>query len=87
MNRLFSNAFWLMASQIGGLLIPLIELPLLARRLGADEYGKVVYVLAISIMASVFIEYGFNFSAVKKSQEGKMINIFHKFQQMFFLLR
>lgn len=66
MNRLFSNAFWLMASQIGGLLIPLIELPLLARRLGADEYGKVVYVLAISIMASVFIEYGFNFSAVKK---------------------
>ena len=42
MNRLFSNAFWLMASQIGGLLIPLIELPLLARRLGADEYGKVV---------------------------------------------
>ncbi|HBU7244451.1 TPA: oligosaccharide flippase family protein, partial [Escherichia coli] len=50
MNRLFSNAFWLMASQIGGLLIPLIELPLLARRLGADEYGKVVYVLAISIM-------------------------------------
>ncbi|QBY45767.1 oligosaccharide flippase family protein (plasmid) [Arsenophonus nasoniae] len=66
MSKIFSNVFWLMISQIGGILITLIEQPLLARRLGANEYGKVVYVLAIAIIASVFIEYGFNFSAVKK---------------------
>lgn len=54
-----------MLAQIGGLFIPLIELPVLARALGQLGYGQVLYALGIALTASVFVEFGFNFSAAR----------------------
>lgn len=65
MSRVATNTFWLMLAQIGGLFIPLIELPVLARALGQQNYGQVLYALGISLTASVFVEFGFNFSAAR----------------------
>ncbi|WP_084256811.1 oligosaccharide flippase family protein [Pasteurella testudinis] len=65
MSRVINNTFWLMLAQIGGLVIPLIELPILARALGQQSYGQVLYALSIALIASVFIEFGFNFSAAR----------------------
>ncbi|WP_442801083.1 oligosaccharide flippase family protein [Serratia rubidaea] len=65
MSRIASNTFWLMLAQIGGLFIPLIELPVLARALGQQSYGQVLYALGIALTASVFVEFGFNFSAAR----------------------
>lgn len=65
MSRVATNTFWLMFAQIGGLFIPLIELPVLAHALGQQRYGQVLYTLGIALTASVFIEFGFNFSAAR----------------------
>lgn len=74
MSRVATNTFWLMLAQIGGLFIPLIELPVLARALGQQGYGQVLYALGIALTASVFVEFGFNFSAARsvvKARENK----------------
>ncbi|CNI23822.1 MULTISPECIES: oligosaccharide flippase family protein [Yersinia] len=65
MSRVAKNTFWLMLAQIGGLFIPLIELPVLARALGQQGYGQVLYALGLALTASVFVEFGFNFSAAR----------------------
>ncbi len=65
MSRIVTNTFWLLLAQIGGLFIPLIELPVLARALGQQEYGQVLYALGLALTASVFVEFGFNFSAAR----------------------
>jgi PST family polysaccharide transporter len=65
MSRVASNTAWLMIAQIGGLVIPLIELPVLAHALGQQGYGQVLYALGIALTASVFVEFGFNFSAAR----------------------
>ncbi|PVZ85768.1 flippase [Serratia sp. S1B] len=65
MSRVATNTFWLMLAQIGGLFIPLIELPVLARALGQQGYGQVLYALGIALTCSVFVEFGFNFSAAR----------------------
>jgi len=64
-SRIATNAFWLLLAQIGGLFIPLIELPVLARSLDQKSYGQLLYALGIALMASVFVEFGFNFSAAR----------------------
>ena len=55
-----------MVAQIGGLLISLLELPILARALGQHSYGQVLYAMGIALTISVFIEFGFNFSATRR---------------------
>lgn len=66
MSRVITNTFWLMLAQFGGLLIPLLELPVLARALGQQSYGQVLYALGLALTISVFVEFGFNFSAARK---------------------
>lgn len=66
MSHVITNTFWLIFAQIGGLLIPLLELPVLARALGQQSYGQVLYALGIALTISVFVEFGFNFSAARQ---------------------
>lgn len=66
MSRVASNAAWLFLAQIGGLLIPLIELPVLARTLEQQAYGQILYALGIAMTAAVFVEFGFTFSAARR---------------------
>ncbi|MDR3631870.1 MAG: oligosaccharide flippase family protein [Desulfocapsaceae bacterium] len=65
MSRVASNAFWLVLAQVGGMCIPLVELPVLARALGQHAYGRILYAMGIALTASVFVEFGFNFSAAR----------------------
>jgi len=65
MSRVATNAFWLYVAQIGGLVIPLVELPFLARALGQESFGAVLYALGLALTASVFVEFGFIFSAAR----------------------
>lgn len=65
-SRIVSNTSWLMLAYVGGLLIPLIELPFLAHALGPGHYGQVLFTLGISLTVSVFVEFGFNLSAARQ---------------------
>src|SRR5690606_30878863 len=53
------------AVQIAGYVVPLITLPLLARVLGAEEYGRVAFAQSFALWMSLIIEYGFNLSATR----------------------
>ncbi|WMC11511.1 oligosaccharide flippase family protein [Oceanimonas pelagia] len=81
MSRIVTSAFWLLLAHVGGLLIPLIELPVLARALGPKEYGLVLYALGVALTASVFVEFGFGLSGARavaqlkedKSELGQLV--------------
>lgn len=52
--------------QLFGYLVPILEIPVLARSLGAQEYGKVVLVQSIALLSSLVVEYGFSLSAARQ---------------------
>lgn len=58
--------------QFLGMAIPLIELPILTRALGASQYGIVAFIYGIALTASLFIEYGFNLSGTKDIAKAKI---------------
>jgi len=59
------NASMLTVSNIAGLGIPLIELPFLARALGVESYGMLLFVHAIALTAAIFVDYGFHYSGAR----------------------
>jgi len=59
------NASMLVASNIASLGIPLIELPFLARALGVEHYGMLLFIQAIALTAAIFVEYGFHYSGAR----------------------
>nr|WP_262416884.1 MULTISPECIES: oligosaccharide flippase family protein [unclassified Pseudomonas] len=52
--------------QLFGYLVPILEIPVLARSLGVQEYGKVVLVQSIALLSSLVVEYGFSLSAARQ---------------------
>lgn len=46
-----------------GYAISLAEVPILARALGAEAYGELIWVQATALLASIFVDYGFTLSA------------------------
>ena len=71
MHKLIKNSVLLMLCQIGGMFIPLVELPILTRNLNPSEYGSLIYVISAALLASVFIEFGFTFSASRRIAEAE----------------
>ena len=69
-NVLFNNTISLVVMQVFNFL-PFIVVPFLARRLGADVYGEVISILAVSTFSYVFVDYGFNVSATYKISKNK----------------
>jgi len=59
------NASMLAVSNIASLGIPLIEMPFLARALGVEHYGMLLFVQAIALTAAIFVEYGFHYSGAR----------------------
>lgn len=51
--------------EIFSMVLPLLLLPILARSLGAAEYGKYVLVQAAATLFALVIEYGFNLSGTR----------------------
>lgn len=60
------NAAWLSLAHGGGFIIPLAELPILARALGPEGLGLVLFVQAAALTIAVFIEYGFHYSGARQ---------------------
>lgn len=64
-RRAKRNAGFLAVSNLAGLGLPLIELPFLARALGVDQYGALLFIQALALTASTFVEYGFHYSGAR----------------------
>lgn len=63
-------------------LIPLITLPYLTRTLGAESFGKLVYVQAVMTYALLFTDYAFSWSAVRdiaaaRDDKPRLSRMFH----------
>ena len=63
MSRILKNASFLMAIQLGSYVIPLIELPFLARTLSLPTLGMIVLIQSLVLTLSFLVEYGFNLTA------------------------
>lgn len=65
-KRIARNAGALYLVQIVSFLIPLAEIPILARSLGPALYGQIIFCQALSLVASLLVEYGFNINAAQQ---------------------
>jgi polysaccharide transporter, PST family len=64
-SSLVHNAAALYAIQAAGFLLPLATLPYLARVLGPEAWGVVLFSQAFAIWLSLFVQYGFSFSGTR----------------------
>lgn len=64
--RLRDNILALGAVQAGNYLVPLLTLPYLARVLGAEGYGQVVFVQTIMLFGTILVDFGFGWSATRQ---------------------
>ena len=72
---------FLFFAQLCAYLIPILEIPILARALGVQEYGKVVLIQSIALMSSLIVEYGFSLSgsrqiAIARDDRGNLSRIY-----------
>ena len=63
--RLRSNILALGAVQAGNFVVPLLALPYLARTLGAEGYGQMVWVQTIMLFGVLWVDFGFGWSATR----------------------
>ena len=64
-KKTLENTISLILVQLVNLGLPLLALPYLARVLGADNLGHIVFAMAISQIFLILSDYGFNLSAAK----------------------
>ncbi len=65
--RVARNAGALYGVQLVSFLVPIFEIPILARALGAAPYGQILFCQALALTASLFVEYGFNINAAQQA--------------------
>lgn len=68
-------------AQLCAYLIPILEIPVLARALGVQEYGKVVLIQSVALLSSLVVEYGFSLSgsrqvAIAREDSGLLAKIY-----------
>ncbi|WP_434601429.1 oligosaccharide flippase family protein [Pseudomonas sp. Z4-7] len=66
MKYLIKNMGFLFFAQLSAYLIPILEIPILARALGVQEYGKVVLIQSVALLCSLVVEYGFSLSGSRQ---------------------
>lgn len=66
MKYLIKNMGLLFFAQLCAYLIPILEIPVLARALGVQEYGKVVLIQSVALLSSLVVEYGFSLSGSRQ---------------------
>lgn len=64
--RLRNNIMALGAVQVGNFLVPLLALPYLARVLGPQAYGQVVWVQTVMLFGAIWVDFGFGWSATRE---------------------
>lgn len=67
MGALARNAGALYGVQLASYLVPLLEIPILARALGPALYGQILFCQGLALTASVVAEYGFNLNAARQA--------------------
>lgn len=67
MGVLARNAGALYGVQLASYLVPLLEIPILARALGPGLYGQILFCQGLALTASVVVEYGFNLNAARQA--------------------
>ncbi|MDY0309743.1 MAG: glycosyltransferase [Castellaniella sp.] len=67
MGALARNAGALYGVQLASYLVPLLEIPILARALGPALYGQILFCQGLALTASVVAEYGFNLNAAQQA--------------------
>jgi len=70
-ESLRNNIIALAIVQASNYILPLISLPYLARVLGAESFGKVVFAQALMMYFILLVEYGFSWSATRKVAENR----------------
>ena len=76
------NVSLLFVAQLVGYLIPILEIPILAKALGVNEYGHVLLVQTTALLCSLVVEYGFSLSGSRqialcsKSEKWKLSRIY-----------
>jgi PST family polysaccharide transporter len=63
MSIIFKNTMLLTIIQLCSYIIPLVELPFLASVLSVEVLGQIIFLQAIALTLSFFVEYGFNLTA------------------------
>lgn len=62
----FKNVGLLFVAQLVSYLIPILEIPILARALGVDEYGHILLIQTTALLCSLVAEYGFSLSGSRQ---------------------
>ena len=70
----YANVFWQLLLQVTKYLFPLVTLPYLTRVLSHDVYGVYAYIVSMSTMVRVFVDFGFNLSGTKSIAEAKLLH-------------
>ncbi|MEB0203936.1 oligosaccharide flippase family protein [Pseudomonas sp. CCC3.1] len=60
------NVSLLFVAQLVSYLIPILEIPILARALGVDEYGHILLIQTSALLCSLVVEYGYSLSGSRQ---------------------
>ncbi|CAI0881214.1 Putative O-antigen transporter [Serratia entomophila] len=63
---LVKNYVSLLLVQGGNFIFPLLVFPLVGRNIGVSEFGNILFCYMVAFYFSIFVDYGFNFSAVRR---------------------
>ncbi|MBR7633458.1 oligosaccharide flippase family protein [Janthinobacterium lividum] len=76
---LLRNIFILSLVHIVRLILPLLLIPVLTKRIAADDFGIYMYAMSFSAWLAIFIEYGFNISSTREiacaKEDGQVTSI------------
>lgn len=65
-NRpLLINYTSLLLVQGGNFIFPLLVFPIIGRNIGVSEFGNILFCYMVALYFSIFVDYGFNFSAIR----------------------
>ena len=70
-RQLFSNMGSLYVAHFASYLLPLVTIPVLARRLGPGAYGTLAAFQGIAFYANILIEFGFGLSATREVSQNR----------------
>jgi polysaccharide transporter, PST family len=77
-STVFGNILSLYIVRIASMIIPLFTLPILARRLGKDEFGTILYGQYLGGFVAVVLDFGFLYTATRKvarnREDGKLLS-------------
>ena len=65
-NSLFSNVFYLTILQGINYLLPLLALPFIFIKLGAENYGLVAFAYSISLFLNILVDFGFDLYSTRE---------------------